>query len=61
MDNRSESLINVVTIEVPKLLLGTTQNGMWPDISLQFRDTSSRWPPAERRVLNQSCGDAGTW
>jgi len=41
MGNVSELLINVVSIEVPKLLTGINQIGVWSDISLETRDTSS--------------------
>lgn len=39
--NTCESLINVVTIEMPKLLLGIAQNGMWLDLVFLPRETSS--------------------
>jgi hypothetical protein len=61
MGNRCESLINVVTIDMPKLLLGMTQNGMWPDIAVLPSNTSPLVPPAKRRALTQSCDGAGTW
>ncbi len=61
MGNLSESLINVVTIDMPKLLLGMTQKGTWPVIALLPGDTSPVAPPAKRRVLTQSCDETGTW
>jgi len=41
MGNVSELLINAVSIAVPKLLLGTNQNGTWSVVPLVPRDTSS--------------------
>ncbi|MBB5429649.1 hypothetical protein HDG40_007847, partial [Paraburkholderia sp. JPY158] len=53
MGNLSESLINVVTIDMPKLLLSMTQNGTWPVIAFLPGDTSPVAPPAKRRALTQ--------
>jgi hypothetical protein len=39
--NVCELLINLVNIAVPKLLLGTYQNGTWLDNPLKARVTSS--------------------
>jgi len=41
MGNVSELLINVVSIAVPKLLIGTNQNGIWSVAPLNIRGTSS--------------------
>jgi hypothetical protein len=43
----------VVTIAMPKRLLGITQNRTYPDIAFLPRDTSPSVPPAKRRVLTQ--------
>lgn len=57
MGSKCELLINVVTIEVPKLLAGTK----WLVVPLKVRNTSPRGPPAKRQTLSQSCDMQGTW
>lgn len=41
MDNVSELLINIVNFDVPKLLSGTDQNGMWLVALVYSGSTSS--------------------
>jgi len=41
MANVSELLINLVSIAMPKLLIGINQNGVRSDNSLEYRVTSS--------------------
>ncbi len=41
MANVSELLINLVSIAMPKLLLGINQNGVRSDNPLEYRVTSS--------------------
>lgn len=57
MGKISELLINVVSIETPKLLTGV----LWLVVPLLLRGTSSFKPPAERKVLTRSCDIRGTW
>ncbi len=55
MGNRCELLINTVSIEVPKLLLGIDQKGMWQVVALVARGTSLFRPPVEKQALTRSC------
>jgi hypothetical protein len=61
MSNPSELLLNVVSITVPKLLLGIYQKVMRLVVLVKGRDTSSQRSPANRQALTQSCDRQGTW
>ena len=54
MVNVCELLINAVTLNEPKMLTGSTQKGMWLDISLSIGNTRTVKPPAKRQDLNHS-------
>jgi hypothetical protein len=61
MVNLCELLLNTVSIEVPKLLLGINQKVCgW---SFRSRLGMRRYiqPPVKRQNLSQSCDMPGTW
>ena len=49
--NTSESLINVVSADKPKVLIGLGQKGMWPGVEASKSSTADVAPPADRRDL----------
>ena len=51
MVNISESLINVVTANKPKVLIGLGQNGKWPRTGATESPVADVAPPAKRRDL----------
>jgi hypothetical protein len=51
MVNESESLINVVTPNKPKVLIGLGQKGKWPGAGATKSPVADGAPPAERRDL----------
>ena len=53
MVNESESLINVVKINKPKMLEGLNQKGMWSGTGAICSPVAVVVPPAERRDLTR--------
>jgi hypothetical protein len=60
MVNGSESLINVVIYDKPKMLRGLTK-GMWLVQGFPVLLTQTLKPPAERRGLPHAWYTCGTW
>jgi hypothetical protein len=61
MVNISELLVNPVTTNKPKLLIGLSQKAGGMDVSLRLRYTRSTKPPGKRQNLNTPCHHCGTW
>jgi hypothetical protein len=61
MVNGRELLINPVTLNKPKLLIGLGQKASGKDVSLLPRYTRSTNPPGDRQNLNTQCHHCGTW
>ncbi len=61
MVNGCELLINLVRIDVPKLLFGHEPKGVRLDNLLMLQVTSSSEPPGNRQNLSRSCDMSGTW
>lgn len=57
MVNVSESLINVVTNDKPKRLIGLSQNGERIGVETVYFSTADAIPPAKRRDLTLSFGN----
>ena len=49
--NTCELSLNVVKIEEPKTLTGSTQKGKWPGTGAAFSPVMDEVPPAEREDL----------
>ena len=54
MVNESESLINVVIGNKPKMLTGLDQNGKWTSLEVTISSNEDVVPPAKRRHLTYS-------
>ena len=54
MVNICESLINVVSSNKPKMLIGLNQNGKWPGIDARTSSVADDEPPAERQDLTHT-------
>ena len=53
MVNESESLINVVKTDKPKMLKGLNQKGVWTSIGVPCSPVAVAAPPAKRRDLTR--------
>lgn len=60
MGNSGELLINIVTIDEPKLLSGSNQK-VRGRLSFKRLGYVVTRPPVNRQTLNQSCDRQGTW
>ena len=61
MVNRSELLINVVTSNKPKALIGLDQNGKWAGLGFFWFPNTDVDPPANRQYLTHLWYISGTW
>src|SRR5918999_1530364 len=61
MVNICEQLINPVTPDKPKLLIGLSQKASGMNVLLHPQYTRSINPPGDRQNLNTLCHQCGTW
>jgi hypothetical protein len=54
MVNICESLINIVSTNKPKMLIGLSQNGMWSSTDATKSSAADDAPPVKRRDLTHS-------
>lgn len=55
MVNASESVINLVSWTMPKMLIGMNQNGVWADFGFAISGARTFSPPGKSRHLTFQC------